>query len=151
MARSKRQKMTRILVVEDSTDDQELLMRQLRKADLADHIRFIGNGNEALKFLMGPDADDIATNLRAIFLDLNLGDMRGIDLLRKVREEEAYVDTPVIVMTSSNDPSDLQDCQRLNVAHYITKPVSLAAFAKAIADTFQPSLKASPLAFAFKE
>ncbi len=48
---------------------------------------------------------------------------------------------PVIVMTSSNDPLDLEECQQLKVAQYVTKPVSLSAFAKAVADTFRPSLR----------
>ncbi len=104
-------------------------------------MKFITDGREALDFLTGPNAEEIAQNLIAVFLDLNLSGMGGIELLRCLREHEAYAETPVIVMTSSNDPLDLEECQRLNVAHYVTKPVSLTAFAKAIADTFNPALR----------
>jgi len=131
----------RILVVEDNADDRELLLRQLRKAKLANHMKFITDGKEALDFLTGPKADEIADNLIALFLDLKLAGMGGIELLRRLRQHEAYAETPVIVMTSSNDPHDLEQCQQLKVAHYVTKPVSLTAFAKAIADTFHPSLR----------
>lgn len=101
--------------------------------------------------MTGPDSDTVAKDLVAIFLDLKLGEMSGLDLLRKLRQEEKYANTPVIVMTSSNEPDDLEECQRLNVTHYITKRVSLTAFAKAIADTFQPSMRERVPAFAFKE
>jgi CheY-like chemotaxis protein len=132
---------TRIVVVEDNADDRELLLRQLRKAGLTNHIKFITDGREALDFLTGPNAEEMAQNLIAIFLDLNLSGMGGIELLRRLRQHEAYAETPAIVMTSSNDLFDLEECQRLNVAHYVTKSMSLTAFAKAIADTFHPSLR----------
>jgi two-component system, response regulator len=131
----------RIVVVEDNADDRELLLRQLRKAGLANHMKFITDGREALDFLTGPNAEEMSQNLIAIFLDLKLSGMGGIELLRRLRAHEAYAETPLIVMTSSNDPLDMEECQRLNVAHFVTKPVSLTAFAKAIADTFHPPLR----------
>ena len=131
----------RIVVVEDNADDRELLLRQLRKAGLANHMKFIGDGKKALDLLTGPKREEIAKNLIAIFLDLKLGGMSGLELLRHLRQHVAYAETPVIVMTSSNDPADLEECERLKIAHYVTKPVSLTAFAKAIADTFHPPLR----------
>ena len=45
----------RVLVVEDNADDRELLLRQLRKTGMADHVKFISDGKEALNFLTVPD------------------------------------------------------------------------------------------------
>ena len=129
------------MVVEDNSDDRELLLRHLRKAGLANHMKFLTDGTEAFNFLTGPKAEKISKNLIAIFLDLKLGGMGGIELLRRLRQHEFYAEVPVIVMTVSNDPQDLKDCQQLNVAHYVPKPVTLTSFAKAIADTFQPPLR----------
>jgi hypothetical protein len=102
-----------------------------------EHVKFISNGQEAFDFLTSPRTKSVAKELVAIFLDLKLPGLGGIDFLRRLRQREKYVDIPVIVMTASSDPKDLEECQRLKVIHYIAKPVTFAAFAKAVADTFQ--------------
>lgn len=126
----------RVLVVEDNADDRELLLRQLRKTGMADHVRFISDGKEALNFLTVPDPLPAAHELVAIFLDLNLPSLNGLDLLRALRERERFQATPVIVMTSSNDPRDLEECRRLHVTNYVSKPVTFTSFSKAVADIF---------------
>ena len=126
----------RVLVVEDNADDRELLLRQLRKTGMADHVKFISDGKEALNFLTVPDPLPVARELIAIFLDLNLPSLNGLDLLRALRERERFQATPVIVMTSSNDPRDLEECRRLNVTNYVSKPVTFTSFSKAVADVF---------------
>jgi CheY-like chemotaxis protein len=125
----------RILVVENDANDRELLLHQLRKAGLASHTKFLSDGQEAPGFLTGSEEGTIAKDLIAIFLDLKLNGMDGIELLRRLQQHEVYAEIPVIVMTSSSDPHDWEECQRLKVSHFVTKPVSLPAFAKANADT----------------
>jgi len=126
----------RVLVIEDNPDDRELLQRQLRKSGMDQQVRFISDGREALDFLTGPHAPSLAQSLIAILLDLQLPSVSGIDLLRKVRERDDLRTTPVIVMTSSNNPRDLEECRKLNVLNYITKPVTFTSFSKAVANVF---------------
>jgi len=128
----------RVLVVEDNADDRELLLRQLQKTGMADHVKFISDGKEALNYLVAPDPQPIASELVAIFLDLNLPSLSGLELLRTLRHGELFQATPVIVMTSSNDPRDLEECRRLKVTTYVSKPVTLNSFSKAVADIFHP-------------
>ncbi len=71
--------------------------------------------------------------------------MGGTELLRRLCQQELYAETRAILMTSSSNPHYLEECQGLKVAHYVTKPMSLAAFAKAIADTFHPPLRSGLL------
>lgn len=126
----------RVLVVEDNADDRELLLRQLKKAGMAEHVKFISDGKEALRFLTIPEPATIGEQLIAIFLDLDLPSLTGLDLLRAVRQQDRLATTPVIVMTSSNNPRDLEECRRLDVVNYVSKPVTFDTFSKAVADVF---------------
>jgi CheY-like chemotaxis protein len=126
----------RVLVVEDNPDDRDLLLRQLRKTGMADHVKFISDGKEALHYLTASDPQAIEDELIAIFLDLNLPSLSGLDLLRALRQRGSFDATPVIVMTSSNDPRDLEECRVLKVTQYVSKPVTFTSFSKAVADVF---------------
>jgi len=131
---------TRILIVEDNLDDVDLLMRQLRKANLGEQVMTISDGRLALDFLMLPEA----SHLVALFLDLKLPSMSGVQLLEKIRAHDKIRNLPVIVMTSSNSSEDLQKCTELRVLNYVQKPVTLEAFNKAVASTFHLPDTAAP-------
>ena len=124
-------------MIEDNPDDRELLLRQLRKSGMDSQVKFISDGREALDFLTGPYAP-LPQNLVAILLDLRLPSMSGLDLLRNLRAREDFQNVPVTVMTSSNDPKDLEECRKLKVINYVTKPVTFTSFSKAVADVFHP-------------
>ena len=126
----------RVIVIEDNADDRELLLRQLRKSGMDSHVKFIANGQEALDFLVNPSSPSLAAELIAVFLDLKLPSLNGLELLRRIRATEHLVKLPVIVMTSSNDPKDMEECRRLKVTSYVSKPVSFTTFSKAVADVF---------------
>ena len=126
----------RVLVVEDNADDRELLLRQLRKSGMDSHVKFISNGREALDFLTAPPSTLLAEEQIAVFLDLKLPEVNGLELLRQVRSGGELKAIPVIVMTSSNDPKDLEECQKLKVTNYVSKPVTFTSFSKAVADVF---------------
>jgi len=124
----------RVLVVEDNFDDSDLLVRQLHKNNFEGHVKVIPDGEEAWNFLI---TEHLPTaSLIAIFLDLKLPSLSGIQLLDKIKSRAELRAIPVFVMTSSNSPRDLEECSRLGVDGYITKPVSYLAFAKAVADLF---------------
>ena len=140
------EKSVRVLVIEDDANDRELLLRQLRKSGLDNHVRFIADGREALDFLTGPKAAHRAEELIAILLDLRLPSLSGLEVLRRLRARNDLRAVPVIVMTSSNDPNDLEECRKLKVLNYISKPVTFSSFSKAVADVFHlPSLATGPL------
>jgi len=122
----------RVVVVEDDENDRELLTRQLKKAGIDSHVKFLADGAEALDFLAKLPPPQPYMNLLAIFLDLNLPGMPGIELLREIRRLPRIDQTPVIIMTGSLDPRDFEACRELKVAAFIPKPVTFDAFSKAI-------------------
>ena len=133
----------RVLVVEDNPNDQELLRHQLRKTPLGDHILFLSDPRKALTLLTGPDSAPLRLALVALFLDVNLPYMSGIDLLRKLRKVERLDAIPVIVMTSSPHPDTLAACKELDVAYVAEKPVTVSQFSKVLADLFHQQQSAA--------
>ena len=135
----------RVIVIEDDANDRELLLRQLQRSGMDGHVKFIANGQEALDFLIGPRTAILAQELIAVFLDLKLPSLDGLELLRRLRANDKLRNLPVIIMTSSNDPRDMEECRRLKATNYVSKPVSFTTFSKAVADVFHlPKLEAGP-------
>jgi len=126
--------LTRILIVEDNPDDEALLLRQLKKAQLDRQVRVIADGARALYYLTDPKFK--CEELVAVFLDLQLPSVSGLQLLEAIRADERIKHLPVILMTSTNAQEDLDRCRELGVSSYVRKPVSFSAFAKAVADSF---------------
>jgi len=126
----------RVLVVEDNPNDQELLRHQLRKTALGEHVLFFTDPRKALALLREPDSAALRDGLVALFLDINLPHMSGIELLRRVRQIEGLDDLPVIAMTTDPHPDTIAACKELNVAYIAEKPVTLSQFSKVLADLF---------------
>lgn len=122
----------RVVVVEDNLDDRDLLIRQLRKSKIDEHVKFLTDGREALRFLSHLPPAQPFTDLIAIFLDLKLPGLSGIDLLREIRSLPRTRNIPVIIMTSSLDPRDFEACKELKVAAFVPKPITFDSFSKAI-------------------
>jgi CheY-like chemotaxis protein len=126
----------RVVVVEDNPNDQELLQRQLHKTPLGNHVRFFTDPRKALSMLRDPASASLREGLVALFLDINLPYMSGVELLRRVREIEDLDDLPVIVMTTNPLPETLAACKELSVAYVAEKPVTVTQFSKVLADLF---------------
>lgn len=124
-----------ILVVEDNVDDSFMLTRQLKMAHIDDRTKIIEDGNVALNFLLNA----VETPL-AIFLDLHLPGLSGIELLRKVREDSRLKSVPVIIMTGSSDPKDLSECTQLGVTAFLQKPVGISTFVRTVAPLFPKAI-----------
>ena len=122
---------TPILVIEDNADDSFLLTRQLARAHFDDCVTVIGNGQDALDYLLHSESIPLA-----IFSICVFPECRARSLLEKIREERRLEAVPVIVMTGSVDPRDVAECSRLGVTAYLPKPVTLTTFIKTVAHLF---------------
>ena len=124
-----------ILLVEDNPDDEELTMRALRKAKIANEIAVARDGAEALDFVFarGKHAGRDATRLPAvILLDLNLPKLGGHEVLRELRADERTKLIPVVVLTSSSEDEDKLKSYKSGANSYVRKPVEFSAFANAV-------------------
>jgi len=120
-----------ILLVEDDSDHELLTIRALRKANIANEIRVARDGEEALDLLFGSDDQALKTSPQVVLLDLKLPKIDGLEVLRRIRENERTQMLPVVVLTSSDEESDIVRSYRLGVNSYIRKPVNFTEFAEA--------------------
>ena len=124
-----------ILLVEDNPDDEELALHALRKANLANHIRVVRDGAEALEFVFctGEFVErNINQTPKVILLDLKLPKVNGLEVLRLIKGDERTRDIPVVVMTSSREERDVVETYKLGVNSYIVKPVDFEQFLAAV-------------------
>jgi CheY-like chemotaxis protein len=126
-----------ILVVEDERSDAILTIRALKKGNIANHILHLKDGREALDFLFGEgkfEGRDINLKPRVILLDLKMPHVNGIEVLRKIKSEELTKKIPVVVLTTSLENPDVEQCYLLGVNSYIVKPVVIEDFVKVVND-----------------
>ena len=124
-----------ILLVEDSPEDFEATERALRRSGLKNPIHRCADGDEALDFLhRRGDYEDLAAAPRPgiVLLDLNLPGTDGRQVLAEIKGDPALKQIPVVVLTTSNDPRDIDACYRAGANSYIQKPVDMDGFIKAI-------------------
>lgn len=126
-----------VLLVEDTDSDAELAIRALRKRGLDNNLVWLKDGAQALDFLFaaGKYAErNVAQHPKVVLLDLRLPKVSGIEVLRRLKGDPATRNIPVVVVTSSKEDSDLEECYALGVNSYISKPVEFDEFTKAVGD-----------------
>src|SRR5258705_10719570 len=109
---------TEILLVEDNPYDAELTMRALKKNNLANRLHHVKDGEEALNFLFGRreyEGRPLAEGPRVVLLDLKLPKVDGMEVLRAIKADDRTKDTPVVILTSSKEESDIVEGYRLGV------------------------------------
>ncbi|CAN7436729.1 response regulator [Rhizobacter sp. LjRoot28] len=125
-----------ILLVEDDKRDLELTLVALERSQLANDVVVVRDGALALDYLLreGQHADRIEGNPAVILLDLKLPKVNGLEVLRVVRSTPALRSIPVVMLTSSQEESDVLKSYELGVNAYVVKPVDFKQFVAAIAD-----------------
>jgi CheY-like chemotaxis protein len=120
----------KILMVEDDHGHAKLIEKNIRRANISNEIVHFDAGQPALDFLFSDET--LANGPLLILLDLNLPDMQGTDILAEVKRDERLRRAPVVVLTTTDDKTEIQRCYDLGCNVYITKPVDYESFAAAI-------------------
>lgn len=122
-----------ILLVEDSEDDYEATLRAFRKANLFNTVHWCRSGQQALDFLRHEgDYKRNQTVPGLILLDLNMPGIDGRKTLQLIKQDEEIKRIPVIILTTSADEKDIEDCYFMGANTYVQKPVSFDGFIEAI-------------------
>lgn len=109
-----------VLLVEDNEDDSYLANRILRKIGV-EIIRIASDGKKALDMLF--TSEDPLPDL--VLLDLKLPMVDGVSVLKEIRGQATTKSIPVVILTSSEDPTDREKCQSLCIHAYLTKPLAI--------------------------
>lgn len=119
------EKQLNILVVDDDDVDVMNVQRAFKKGNIPNPLFVAGDGLQGLEVLRG---DTFPKTNRLVLLDLNMPRMNGIEFLRELRADPELKATTVVVLTTSNDTRDKVEAYNLNVAGYLTKPVTFGNF-----------------------
>lgn len=124
-----------ILLVEDSTDDEVLTLRALRKHNIGNNLFVVRDGAEALEYIFCTGAyanRDPNDKPQVILLDIHLPKVDGLEVLRRIRADERTRFLPVVILTSSREEQDIINSYKLGANSYVRKPVDFYEFVKAV-------------------
>lgn len=124
-----------ILLVEDNPDDVLLTLRALKKNNILNEVVVMHDGAEALDYLFGTGAytdRDAQEMPQLVLLDLKLPRIEGLEVLRRLRDNERTRLLPVVMLTSSDEEQDILGSYELGANSYIRKPVDFSQFTEAV-------------------
>ncbi|MEX2247904.1 MAG: response regulator [Dehalococcoidia bacterium] len=128
----------RILLVEDSADDIEIMRRALGRCNVPTQMDVARDGQEALDYLFGREEYVAATVLPPDFIlvDINLPRLNGIETLERIRacQDVAIATIPVIMLTASSRQADVIRAYRMGSNAYVSKPTDYEEFVDVISD-----------------
>lgn len=120
-----------VLLIEDNPEDAELTIRVLKKNNLANNLVHLHDGEEALEFLFARGNNNIP---KLILLDLKMPKVDGIEVLKKLKNDDQKRIIPVVILTSSKEERDIIESYNLGVNAYVVKPVEFEKFVSAVAN-----------------
>jgi two-component system response regulator len=124
-----------ILLVEDTADDEELTIRALKSAKIANPIVVARDGEEALEYLFARgkySGRDVLDMPQVVLLDLKLPKLDGFEVLARIRADERTRLLPVVILTSSREEQDVVTGYSGGANSYVCKPVEMNEFTQAV-------------------
>ena len=130
-----------IVLIEDDDGHATLVERNLRRAGISNGFLRFSDGQQALDYFFGdppsgeaagkyPPRQDLVNFV--VLLDLKMPRVDGFEVLRRLKDSPSTAAVPVIVLTTTDDPREIERCYELGCNVYITKPVEYDAFIEAV-------------------
>jgi CheY-like chemotaxis protein len=120
-----------ILLTEDDEAAANLIQMNLKRAGVK-NIQWVKNGQEALQFLRSDGADRIEHIF--MLLDINMPVMDGIETLRLIKNDDSLKKVPIVMLTTTDNPEEVEKCYQLGCNFYVKKPVDYKAFMSTVKD-----------------
>jgi two-component system response regulator len=123
-----------IVLIEDSEDDCEAIMRAFRKSGAEYPIIWCNTGQQALEFMQKScvqDSDNILKPI-LIMLDLNMPGIDGRKILETIKSHDMMKSIPVIIVSTSDNERDINQCYQLGASSYIQKPLDFDALTETV-------------------
>jgi len=123
-----------ILIVEDDDGHADLIQEGLCSAGVCNPFRRFCDGEAVWEFLLQSGGLVAAREgtCYLLLLDINMPKMDGIEVLRRIKTHPELKDTPVMMLTTTDDPREVDECYKLGCNMYITKPVDFLKFAETL-------------------
>ena len=128
------QKEVVILIAEDDEGHAVLIKRNLKRAGITNEILHFKDGQETLDFLLrrGDGPHRKATGAYLLLLDIRMPRTDGVEVLRQIKQHEDLRKIPVSMITTTDDPREVETCHILGCSNYISKPVDYDKFVETI-------------------
>ncbi len=127
-----------VLIAEDDDGHAELIKEGLIESGVCNDIIRFTNGEEVWQFLSGDEIQGDSNKIRdknknyLLLLDIKMPRMDGVEVLRRMKDNKELEKTPVMMLTTTDDPREVRQCYKLGCNAYITKPVDFANFAETL-------------------
>lgn len=123
-----------ILIVEDDDGHARLTEKNLRRAGISNELLRFKDGQEILDFLFRKGEGRKRENQVAylLLLDIRIPKIDGVEVLRQIKQDGEMRKIPVIMLTTMDDPREVEACHQLGCSHYIVKPVAYDKFAEVL-------------------
>jgi CheY-like chemotaxis protein len=121
-----------ILIAEDDDGHAGLIRRNLERAGLSNKITRFEDGQKLLDFLFSNGSTDKYEKSYLVLLDIRMPQVDGIEVLRRLKQDEELRKIPIIMLTTTDDPKEIEKCYLLGCNNYIRKPVNYEDFVAAI-------------------
>jgi CheY-like chemotaxis protein len=122
-----------VLIADDDLGHVRLIEKNLHRAGLHNPIERFENGQDILDFLFGRGPRQRAKEAAyLLLLDIRMPKVDGVEVLRKIKADPELKKIPVIMLTTTDDPREVEHCHALGCSNYVVKPVDYGKFAEAI-------------------
>ena len=128
------QKEVVILIAEDDEGHAKLVIKNFKRIGIANTIIHFKNGQEALDFFYKKNQDTGFELNKAylLILDIRMPKVDGIEVLRKIKENPEFKKIPIIMLTTTDDPQEVEKCHSYGCSNYVTKPINFDSFMQVV-------------------
>ena len=122
-----------ITIISDDDEGHTILIKKnLQRVGITDNVLNFKNGEETLNFLNKKKKVNLNKNNYLLLLDIRMPKINGIEVLQKIKKDHKLSAIPVIIITTTDDPKEIDLCNKLGCIDYIVKPIDYDKFSKAI-------------------